>query len=125
MAPRKRELTRRAGLDSNAQKWLRGDECGFYQFKHNDDLEAVWLEYGDDSKMFWRRDVSIPITLESLKRRENAWLGTGPGSEYGGEAFFVFKHYTDAEQQALWDTRGDKDLFRWSPGMYRPLPLAN
>ena len=124
MAARRRTDKKRTALDSDAQKWLRGDECGFFQFKHNDDLEALWLEYGDDSKMFWRHGMdSMPITLETLTRYENAWLGTGPGSEYGVSAFFVFKNYTDAEQRKLWDSRGDKDLFRWKPGMFKPLPF--
>lgn len=120
--PRKiRNNKRRAALDSDAQAWLRGEKCGFFQFKHDDELEPIWLEYGDDSKMFWRRDMGLPITLESLEKRENAWLGL---SEYGGEAFFVFKHYTDAERQALWAERGDTESMYWQPEMFKPLPLA-
>jgi hypothetical protein len=123
MAIRAKKLNKRQALDSNAQAWLRGEECGFFKFKHNDDLETVWREYGDDSKMFYRRGQRLPITLEDLEERENAWLGTGKGSEYGGESFFVFQHYNDDEKQSLWESRGDKDSFRWTPGMYRPLPI--
>lgn len=121
MAIRAKKLNKRQALDSEAQAWLRGEKSsGFFEFKHADDLQAVWLEYGDDSKMFWRRDMSCPITLEDLEERENAWLGTGKGSEYGGESFFVYKYYSDEEKQALWSERGDKDSFRWQRGMYRP-----
>jgi hypothetical protein len=122
MAPRlKRDKT--ATLPSDARAWLAGDKsCGFYQFKPDDELADLWNAYGSDS-MFWRRDMSLPITLEDLEERENAWLGTGKGSEYGGESFFVYKHYSDEEQQTLWNERGDKDSFRWTLGMYRPAAI--
>jgi hypothetical protein len=104
---------------------LRGDECGFFKFKPRDELEAIWREHGDSEKMFYRRGMLFgPITLDDLERRENAWLGTGEGSEYSGDSFFIHEHYSDEEKQTLWQERGDKDLFRWAPGMYRPEAIA-
>ena len=94
-----RKTTPRRGTtlgDSDADRWLRGESCGFFEFKPDDELAPLWLAHGDDEKFFWRRGIdSMPISLETLTRYENAWLGTGKGSEYGGSAFFVFKNYTD------------------------------
>jgi hypothetical protein len=127
--PRKiRNNKRRDALTAEAQAWVRGDKsCGFYQFKHDDELEAVWLEYGDTETMFWRRDMSLPITLEdleenedALEENEDAWLGSGEDDKYGGYSFFVYRYYTDDEKQALWNERGDKKRFRWQPDMRRP-----
>jgi hypothetical protein len=121
MAARRRTDKKRTELSEDARAWLEDKPCGFFQFKHSDFLSDLWKVHGDDSKMFWRRGMKgLPITLEDLAERENAWLGTGKGSEYGGESFFVFQHYSDDEKQKLWHERGDKDSFRWTLGMYRP-----
>ncbi len=48
MAPRKRELTRRDALTADAQSWLRDEPCSFFEFKPDDELEALWSEYGGD-----------------------------------------------------------------------------
>jgi hypothetical protein len=111
----------RQGLSSDERSWLDGEKIsGFFQFKPYEDLEAIWLEYGDDSKMFWRRDMPRPITLEDLESREDEWLNSANNDEYGCESFFVYKHYNDDEKQALWAKRGDKNLYRWLPGMRKP-----
>jgi hypothetical protein len=64
MPVRKRNLSRRASLDFNALAWLNGEPCGFFEFKHDDELAAIWQEHGDENTMFWRRDMSLPITLD-------------------------------------------------------------
>jgi hypothetical protein len=119
--PRKiRNKKRRDALTANAQSWLRGEPCGFYQFKHDDELEAVWREYGDGDSMFWRRDMGLPITLEDLESREESWLASGEGDKYGGESYFIYRYFSDEEKQTLWNERGDKTRFQWVPGMRKP-----
>ncbi len=73
--------------------------------------------------MFFRRGMRLPITLEYLERLENAWLGTGNGSEYSINSSFVATHYSDEEKQELFAKRGDRDSFRWKIGMWKPLPI--
>ena len=71
-----RKTTPRRGTtlgDSDADRWLRGEKCGMFEFKHNDELSALWQAHGDEEKFFWRRDSqSLPISLETLERYENA-----------------------------------------------------
>src|ERR1700687_6172945 len=104
MPIRKRNITRRASLDSNAQAWLDGRcrESGFYQFKPDAELEALWAEHGDTDTMFWRRDMSLPITLEDLEARVEAWLDAGEDDKYGFSSYFVNKHYAANEKLKLW-----------------------
>ena len=56
----KKRSNSRQGLSVDARAWLDGKPCGFFEFKPDDELEALWLEHGDDSKMFWRRDMACP-----------------------------------------------------------------
>ena len=123
MAIRAKKLNKRAALSHDAQAWLRGEPCGFFQFKNDDDLEALWLTHGDDIKMFWRRSVGLPITLELLEGFEDAWLASGDNDEYGGNSYFVYRFCSDDEKRKLWESRGDKDLLRWQPGMRKPMVI--
>jgi hypothetical protein len=125
LAQRKRNISRRAALSSDARAWLRGEKCGFFEFQNDDALEAVWNEYGDDEAFFWRRDMSLPITLEKLEAVEDAWLNSGEDDEYGFNSFFIAKHYSDEEKQTLWHSRGNKKRFRWSRGMWKPEAIAD
>jgi len=121
--PRKiRTNKRRAAISDNEIAWLRGEKSGFFRFKHKDELEALWESCGDDSKMFYRRGMACPITLEKLEGFEDEWLNSGDGDadKYGGASFFIDQYFNDAEKQALWAKRGDKNLYRWSQGMRRP-----
>lgn len=60
MAPRKRALNKRQALSLSAQAWLRGEPCGFFAFKHDDELEALWNEHGDKVAMSWQRGMLRP-----------------------------------------------------------------
>jgi hypothetical protein len=126
--PRKiRNSKHRGALDSSALAWLRGhhNTGSFFKFKPDDELEALWLEHGDTETMFWRRgSQSLPITLEKLEAYEDIWLGNVADNEYGFNAGFIFKNYTDEEKQTLWSERGDADSMYWRPEMFKPLPLA-
>lgn len=52
-----RKATPRRGTtlgDSNADRWLRGDKsCGFFQFKHDDELIPLWEAHGDPDVATW------------------------------------------------------------------------
>jgi hypothetical protein len=116
----KRRTNSAAGLSSNAQAWLAGRPSGFFQFKHDDVLEALFEGHGDPENFFWRRDMRRPITLEDLEANEDAWLGSGDDDEYGRNSYFIDRHYSDSEKAALFKERGDKAHFRWRAGMRRP-----
>ena len=116
----KKRSNSRLGLSTDTRSWLDGEERGWFQFKHADELESVWNEHGDDSKMFWRRDMSLPITLDDLEVFEDEWLNSADNDEYGRNSFFVGKYYSDAEKQVLWDERGDRESYYWKPGIHRP-----
>lgn len=63
MAPRKRNLNKRQALSANAQAWLRRDRqnCSvFFMGKAQDELEALWREYGDTETTHWERGMRIP-----------------------------------------------------------------
>ena len=125
MAARRRADKRRGELTGDARAWLDGKPCGFFRFKHNNELETLWLEHGDTNSMFWRRGVGLPITLEHLEGFEDLWLNAGKNDEYGGNSFFVYRYYSNDEKQTLWDARGDKSLYRWQPGMRKPERFDN
>jgi hypothetical protein len=60
MAPWKRTLNKRQLLSLTAQAWLRGEPCGFFAFKHDDELEALWNGHGDKVAMYWKRGMLHP-----------------------------------------------------------------
>jgi hypothetical protein len=122
MPIRKRNLSRRSSLDSNAQAWLRGDESGFFMFKPIEELETLWNEYGDES-MFWRRILAHPISRKELAAHEGAWLNSGTDDEYGMCSFFINQCYDDDEKQSLWASCGNHEAFHWKPSMRRPEPI--
>jgi hypothetical protein len=52
--PVKRRVTkRREQLCEDAERWLRGEPCGFFEFKNDDELAALWAEYGDPKIAAW------------------------------------------------------------------------
>jgi hypothetical protein len=64
MPVRKRTVKRRGLLDADEEAWLRGDQkCGFVEFQHWDELEALWLAYGDDDAFHWERGMYRPVPL--------------------------------------------------------------
>lgn len=64
MPVRKRNLSRRTALSSAAQAWLRGEPCGFFKFKPQDELAALWADYGDHENMIWESRYCLPAKLE-------------------------------------------------------------
>lgn len=116
MPVRKRNMSKRSALDEPARLWLDGDErCGFYKFRTQEQLAAVWRDHGEEEKMFWRSRYHLPIPREELEAHEDDWLD--------GAGYTVVNHYTDDEKQVLWNKRGDKARFDWQPGMRMPAPI--
>ena len=60
MPVKRRVEKRRAALSENAEKWLRGEPCGFFQFKDEDTLRAIWDEYGDPQVAYWDKAAKKP-----------------------------------------------------------------
>jgi hypothetical protein len=47
MPVKRRVSKRRVPLEEDAEQWLRGEPCGFFQFKRKEQLAALWAEHGD------------------------------------------------------------------------------
>jgi hypothetical protein len=120
----KKRSNNRQGLSSDARLWLDGKPCGFFEFKPDDELQALWDANGDESKMFWRRGVSLPITLDDLESREDAWLGSALNDEYGMNSFFIYRFYDDDEKKKLFESRGDHESYYYRKGLRRPQPIG-
>jgi hypothetical protein len=105
MSIRARNLNKRRALSANVQAWLNGDKsCGFFQFKPQAELEALWTTYGDHDGMFWRSRYDLPITHEELAEHEEAWLASGEDDGYFGMAgSFIQHNYTAPEKAVLWN----------------------
>jgi hypothetical protein len=106
MAIKKRLDKRRVAIGDEALAWLDGEEVGgFFELGRDNELEALWLEHGDDSKLFWRRGMFRPITKQDLKAEEDGWLLSAVDDRYQLKSYFVFCLYTDDEKRTLWDER--------------------
>ena len=57
MPVKRRTSKRREHLCEDAEKWLRGEPSGFFEFKNADELAALWAEYGDPR---WRYGTTQP-----------------------------------------------------------------
>ena len=65
-------FSKRQALSHNAQLWLRGDRnCGFFKFKHQDELETLWNAYGDHDKFHWEPGMRLPEALAAGYSRLN------------------------------------------------------
>lgn len=68
MPVRKRSLTRRQSLSAEAQAWLDGDQrgCGFFMFKPDEELQALWHEYADKDNMCWHpKQMLLPQPIDN------------------------------------------------------------
>jgi hypothetical protein len=86
LAQRKRNISRRAALDSDAQAWLRGEPCGFFEFRPDEELQALWDSHRDS--------IVAEHVEDSPGTRPGRWWeydsprsprGTYPGAGYDGE----------------------------------------
>jgi hypothetical protein len=119
--PRKiRNKKRRDALTSDARCWLEGKSCGFFEFKHDDELFPLWENYGDTENFFWRPGVGRPMPIEDLEAFEELWLNAGDDDDFGGNSFFIYRHYSNSEKLALFESRGDKESYYYRQGMRRP-----
>jgi hypothetical protein len=60
MPVKRRTAKRREQLSEDAEKWLRGEPSGFFEFKDVDELAALWAEYGDPKVAVWDEGARKP-----------------------------------------------------------------
>src|SRR5437899_238319 len=86
MAKRAHKLKAKEKLDADANAWLRGMPCGFFEFQDDAALEALWSEHGGD--------IVEEHVSEFPGTRPSRWWefdaprsarGTYPGCWYDGE----------------------------------------
>lgn len=66
--PIKRRLAkRRDALSEEAEKWLRGEKCGFFQFKPIAELREVWDAYGDPNVATLDGAARMPVAVRSKR----------------------------------------------------------
>ena len=53
MARKIRNNKRRDALTADAIAWLAGEPCGFFEFKPDDELLALWEAFGDADVATW------------------------------------------------------------------------
>jgi hypothetical protein len=59
--PVKRRVTkRREALCEDAERWLRGEPSGFFEFKDAAELAALWAEFGDPAVAEWDHEARMP-----------------------------------------------------------------
>jgi hypothetical protein len=65
MPVKRRNSKRREELSEDAQKWLRGEDSGFFEFG-DEAVFALWAEYGDPEVAEWDDAAKKP---RARKRR--------------------------------------------------------
>jgi hypothetical protein len=69
---KRRTAKRREQLSEDAERWLRGEPSGFFEFKNADELAALWAEYGDIEVAEWDDAAQRP---RARKPTEAPWSG--------------------------------------------------
>jgi hypothetical protein len=65
MPVKRRNNKRRLELSDDARAWLEGRPCGFFEFKHPDELIPLWLAHGDSKAATWDMGShSKPVAVE-------------------------------------------------------------
>jgi hypothetical protein len=61
MAIKKRLDKRRAAISQHEAAWLRGErDCGFVEFKRDEQLQGLWDRAGDDENFHWEIGMDYP-----------------------------------------------------------------
>jgi hypothetical protein len=60
MPVKRRTNKRREALCEDAERWLRGEPCGFFEFKDANELAALSAEYGDTKIAEWDDEAGMP-----------------------------------------------------------------
>jgi hypothetical protein len=61
IVPVKRRTSKcREHLCEDAERWLRGEPSGFFEFKDAGELAALWTEYGDPKVADWDEAAKMP-----------------------------------------------------------------
>jgi hypothetical protein len=67
--PFKRRVTkRREELCEDAERWLQGEPCGFFEFKDARELAALWAEHGDPAVAEWDEAAEMPRARKDTAR---------------------------------------------------------
>jgi hypothetical protein len=65
MPVRRRNDKRRGAISDDEAAWLRGDSnCGFIEFKRDEELQELWDRCGDHETMYWEPPMSSPELIE-------------------------------------------------------------
>jgi len=61
MPVRRRNDKRRGAISENEAAWLRGDrDCGFVEFKRDEELQKLWDRCGDHESFYWEPGMDYP-----------------------------------------------------------------
>jgi hypothetical protein len=60
MPVKRRANKRHEQLCEDGERWLRGEPCGFFEFKDADELASLWAEYGDPAVAEWDEAARKP-----------------------------------------------------------------
>jgi hypothetical protein len=64
MPVKRRNNKRHAAISDNEAAWLRGDrDCGFTEFKDDEELQKLWDLHGDNETMYWETGMSYPAPI--------------------------------------------------------------
>jgi 3',5'-cyclic AMP phosphodiesterase CpdA len=61
MPVRRRADKRRDAISPHEAAWLDGNhDCGFVEFKRDEELQALWDTHGDHDAFAWKPGMSFP-----------------------------------------------------------------
>jgi len=61
MARKRRNSKHREPIDDQDRAWLRGEDSGFTEFLPQEQLRALWDEYGDKENLTWTEGYFVPV----------------------------------------------------------------
>jgi hypothetical protein len=65
MPVKRRTNKKRDELTDDARAWLRGEPCGFFEFKSRDELIPLWERCGDPTVATWDMgENSKPVAVD-------------------------------------------------------------
>ena len=63
--PKRRNNKRRDAITEHDAAWLRGDQdCGFVQFKRDEELQELWDRAGNHEAFHWEPGMGFPEAID-------------------------------------------------------------